>query len=469
MAELRTITYTITDSLIITPTATQEAGVRGDDKATLVRFHLPEALSTGYTLRLMMEDGRGGVDTTDPLTVQGSPEKYVEYTIPLAWTQHGGEIALRLMVYVSDGQNITQAAYTFEGRLRFRDKTTFVQKIGTHLEDTLLEVLERVDEAQIAASNAIGACGAASDSAVEAAQSANVAEGHKTAAQAAQMAAESAADTASAQATQAKASAEEAASAKASAESARTAADSAKTAAAGSASAAASSAASAASSAETAATAATNAAASETAAETAKAGAETAAASASTDAGNAASAAKAASGHANTAYTAAATATEKAADAADSAASMHMKLIRKITTTEAITSVTISTDEEGNAISLDRFCLFLSLPNAVSVSSGGMVIQCNGGTASSYYAYYHTDTVSVKHARFDGECMGDTTGADGAVRQWAINYALGSANSYGNTLKTSRYMPVVPTINKLKFSMALPSGAVLVLYGRSGG
>ena len=109
MAELRTITYTITDSLIITPTATQEAGVRGDDKATLVRFHLPEALSTGYTLRLMMEDGRGGVDTTDPLTVQGSPEKYVEYTIPLAWTQHGGEIALRLMGCGSDGQDIAEA------------------------------------------------------------------------------------------------------------------------------------------------------------------------------------------------------------------------------------------------------------------------------------------------------------------------------------------------------------------------
>lgn len=468
MAELRTITYTITDSLIITPTATQEAGVRGDDKATLVRFHLPEALSTGYTLRLMMEDGRGGVDTTDPLTVQGSPEKYVEYTIPLAWTQHGGEIALRLMVYVSDGQNITQAAYTFEGRLRFRDNTTFVKKVGTHLEDTLLEVLERVDEAQIAASNAIGACGAASDSAVEASKSANVAEGHKTAAQAAQMAAESAADTASAYATQAKKSANVAEGHKTAAESARTAADGAKTAAAGSASAAASSAASAASSAETAATAATNAAASETAAETAKAGAETAAASAATDAGNAESAAEEASGHANTAYTAAATATEKAAEAANSAASMRMKLIRKITTTEAVSSVVISTDENGKEISMDRFCLILTLPSAVSVSTGGIVIQCNG-TTTSHYAYYHTNTASVKHARFDGECMGDTTGADGAVRHWLINSALGTAQSYGNTLKTERYMFAVPTINKLTFKMALPSGAVLVLYGRSGG
>lgn len=160
-------------------------------------------------------------------------------------------------------------------------------------------------------------------------------------------------------------------------------------------------------------------------------------------------------------------ATAAANSAADAADARKMKLIRQITTTEAVSSVTISTDEEGNNISLDRFCLFLSLPNAVSVSNGGLVIQCNGGTSSSYFAYYQTDPASVKHARFEGECMGDTTGADGAVRQWAINYALGSANSYGNVLKTSRYMPVVPTINKLKFQMALPSGAVLVLYGRT--
>ena len=65
--------------------------------------------------------------------------------------------------------------------------------------------------------------------------------------------------------------------------------------------------------------------------------------------------------------------------------------------------------------------------------------------------------------------MGDTTGTDGAVRHWIINSALGSAQGYGNTLKTERYMFAVPTINKLTFKMALPSGAVLVLYGRSGG
>lgn len=198
---------------------------------------------------------------------------------------------------------------------------------------------------------------------------------------------------------------------------------------------------------------------------------------AATSADNAASAAEAASGHANTAHTAAATATDKAsaadssaqaaaASAAAAADAHKMKLIRRITTTEAVSSVVISTDENGNAISLDKFCLILTLPSAVSVSAGGMSILCNG-TSSSHYAYYHTDTANVKHARFEGECMGDTTGADGAVRHWAINYALGNAQGYGNTLKTERYMTAVPTINKLTFKMALPSGAVLVLYGKT--
>lgn len=159
-------------------------------------------------------------------------------------------------------------------------------------------------------------------------------------------------------------------------------------------------------------------------------------------------------------------ATAAANSAADAADASKMKLIRKITTTEAVSSLVISTDENGNAISLDKFCLILSLPEAVSVSTGGIVIQCNG-TSTSHYAYYHAVAETVKHARFDGECMGDTTGADGAVRNWVINYALGSANSFGNSLKTSRYMSAVPTINKLTFKMALPSGAVLVLYGRT--
>lgn len=212
-------------------------------------------------------------------------------------------------------------------------------------------------------------------------------------------------------------------------------------------------------------------------AENSKTAAAVSAEAAATSAANAASAAEAASGHANTAYTAAATATGKAsaadssaqaaaASAAAAADAHKMKLIRRITTTEAVSSVVISTDENGNAISLDKFCLILTLPSAVSVSAGGMSILCNG-TTSSHYAYYHTDTANVKHARFEGECMGDTTGADGSVRHWVINYALGNVQGYGNTLKTERYMFAVPTINKVTLKMALPSGAVLVLYGRT--
>ena len=223
MAEIRTIEYTVTEQLTLTPTATQEAGVQGDDRATALRFTLPTALTQGYRLQLMMEDGRGGVDVTDTLTVKGTDSKYVEYILPLSWTQHGGEIKVRLMAFIySESGTVTQAAYSFEGRLRFRDKTTFVKKVGTHLADTLVEVLAGIDDARNAATNAIAAAGSASaseiiatdkaaaaaasaasaaDSKTTAANAATAAAGSKTAAQEARTAAESAADTATAKAT----------------------------------------------------------------------------------------------------------------------------------------------------------------------------------------------------------------------------------------------------------------------------
>ena len=327
MAEIRTIEYTVTEQLTLTPTATQEAGVQGDDRATAVRFTLPTALTQGYRLQLMMEDGRGGVDVTDTLTVKGTDSKYVEYILPLSWTQHGGEIKVRLMAFIySESGTVTQAAYSFEGRLRFRDKTTFVKKVGTHLEDTLVEVLAGIDDARNAATNAIAAAGSASaseiiatdkaaaaaasaasaaDSKTTAANAATAAAGSKTAAQEARTAAESAADTATAKATAAAGSA---------------------TAANNSATSAAASAAAAESSAENAAASATDSATSATAATAAQSAAEEAAANA-TDACNgaqifAATAAdsKTAAENASTAAADSKTAAQEARTAAESAA-----------------------------------------------------------------------------------------------------------------------------------------------------
>ena len=166
--------------------------------------------------------------------------------------------------------------------------------------------------------------------------------------------------------------------------------------------------------------------------------------------------------------TAAQNSAQQAAISAEIAANPYkMRFIRQITTTEKTTSIVINADENGNSISLDKFCLVLALPSAISITSGGMNILCNG-TSSSHYAYYHAGTATVKHARFEGECMGDTTGAEGAKRHWMTTYALGASGSYGNVLKTERYLGVVPTITKMTFKMAsIPVGTVLTLYGRT--
>ena len=193
---LRTISYTITDALAITPTATQAAGVQGDDKATAVRFNLPTALTTGYQLRAVMVDSQGGMDTTDPLSVEGTGDKYVEILLPLSWTQHGGDIVLRLMAYKQTDGEITETAYTFEGKLRFKNKPMTIQKAVTKLGYTLPEFLERANDAEQAAREAAASAATATEKATAAAGSATAAQNSATAAGTAKSDAEAAATTA---------------------------------------------------------------------------------------------------------------------------------------------------------------------------------------------------------------------------------------------------------------------------------
>ena len=467
MAEIRTIEYTITEQLTLTPTATQEAGVQGDDRATAVRFQLPAQLVTGYTLRLMMEDGRGGVDVTDALTVKHAGDVYyVEYILPLSWTQHGGEIAVRLMAYAVTDGTITQTAHSFEGRLRFRDKTTFVQKVGTQLEDTLAQVLEGIDEAQTAASNAIAACSGAQAAAEEAAGSATsaanatVAAGaSKTAAQEAQTSAEGAAASAAAKATAAEKSA-------AAADSAKTAAENAKTAAAGSAGAAASSATAAAASAE-------SAAAGAAAAETAKTDAESAKGNAAAAAENAAASASAAAGSktaaetaADEAESAAATASAKAAEAVAAAAAGKMQLIRQITTTEEVQTLSLNKDNGDAAFSCDKVFLIVQFPAAIKLGTGGQTFYITETTGKIRYLYYAGTAHTTLILRMTAEVLGAESDAALGMTQIAFSQYDWSEDSINFGRTASGLTAIKSLVVGFEGSYKIPVGTIIKLYGR---
>ena len=432
MAEIRTIEYTVTEQLTLTPTATQEAGVQGDDRATAVRFTLPTALTQGYRLQLMMEDGRGGVDVTDTLTVKGTDSKYVEYILPLSWTQHGGEIKVRLMAFIySESGAVTQAAYSFEGRLRFRDKTTFVKKVGTHLEDTLVEVLAGIDDAQGAATNAIAACSGAQIAAEEAAGSATAAANaavaagkSETAAQEAQTAAENAATAA--------------ADSKTAAQEAQTAAESAADTATAKATAAAASAASAAASAAAAESSAENAAASATAATAAQAAAEAAATNAETSA-------QAAQSFADNAQTARAVATENAQNAEQNAAvSCSNAEIAYQKATEAADSAALASTSAASAVGTVQ---------AVQESVIGLVpLLINN--AGAHNATYRGKNLGTGVTAEQWAAIANGTFADLYIGDYwvigGVNWRIAAFDYYyktGDTSCTTHHAVIVPDTN----------------------
>ena len=166
-------------------------------------------------------------------------------------------------------------------------------------------------------------------------------------------------------------------------------------------------------------------------------------------------------------------ATAAAASAAAAANAGTMQLIRQITTTEDLGSVTISADTEGNALSLDRFCLLIQFPAAVTLGqqTGNCVLSvyANGYTAN-YCLHYQANVERAKYVRLEGEIMG----AAGDAPRCLTSMAVGGDNIFGNPLRTGWYGSGFTTLTKLIIggtlagsnAAGIPSGTVLTLYGR---
>lgn len=495
---LRTITYTITDALAVTPTATQQAGVQGDDNATLVQFKLPSVLQTGYLLRVVMVDSQGCMDTTEPLSVKGTEDKYVEVLLPLSWTQHGGDMVLRLMA--SRQGETTETAYSFEGKLRFKNKPMTIQKALSNLGYTLLEFLKRADEAEQAAQEAVDAQEAASAQAASAKASAAAAEQSATnasnaasaagmsrtaaegaaataaekataaitsaaAAQTAQTAAEDAADTATDKATAAVDSA-------ADAQAAQTAAEGAAATAAEKAAAAVDSAAAAEESATNAALSERNAAASasdagdaaDTATDKASA-AYTHAAAAEASASTALRAQNQAYSHASGA-SAARIAAENSANAAAAsaaaaaAAAKGMRLIKAVTMDTDTASLEISTDTSGAAFALRQFAVYAVFKGTYAADHL-YTVYCNAATDIQHLINYSTIPASFPVGTPDMLLSGTYCGKAGSIHLWDTC----GASTGGYTIVRWYPMTAVESITKFIITSGLKAGDEIYIYG----
>lgn len=181
---------------------------RGEHNATQIGFALPATLRTGYKLYLEALDGRGGYDRTSALTLTDGA---VYTCLPREWTQAGGELTLRLVAkaVAADG-TVTETVYTFEVRLRLRDRNIPENGVTPLLEQELQNAIAAGEQAKQAATTATEKAAtatekakAAADSAAAAADSEAKAKGHGAGAQEAWMGATQASEEAEAAAAEA--------------------------------------------------------------------------------------------------------------------------------------------------------------------------------------------------------------------------------------------------------------------------
>lgn len=210
---------------------------------------------------------------------------------------------------------------------------------------------------------------------------------------------------------------------------------------------------------------ATAAASSETAAETAKAAAETAADNSSTAATNAASSAAAAASSAETAATAATNAAASAAAAADA---HKMKLIRKITTTKDVKSVTINQDTNDLAFSLDKFVLMITAPIDLTPNNGTFNVYVPDASASSNRIYTPGNVIyNTKKLVVRSEIIGD--GETAVFDTWASCSIFGSAPS--GTTQHGDFVtgkPITSVTATYTSNTGFPAGTEIKLYGHRG-
>lgn len=132
---IRTITWTVDETLQISPKAQQYAGVQGENNATEVVFSLPAMLQEGYTLYLEFIGNYGAYDKTETLVAEGGA---VRFPLPKAWTQEGGNATIRLVAIREDDAT---TGYSFAGRVRFDDHSAF-GRVKSILEGTIHKLME---------------------------------------------------------------------------------------------------------------------------------------------------------------------------------------------------------------------------------------------------------------------------------------------------------------------------------------
>lgn len=144
-----------------------------------------------------------------------------------------------------------------------------------------------------------------------------------------------------------------------------------------------------------------------------------------------------------------------------------MKFIRKITTTEAVSTVTISTDTDGAAFACDKIFLIVQFPSAIKLGTGGQTLYIAEATSGNKYLYYASAAHTTLILRLTAEAVGADSSNPMGITQIAFSQYDWSEDpvNYGRTQSgLTGYKKIVAGFEG---GYTFPVGTVLTLYGRN--
>ncbi len=214
----------------------------------------------------------------------------------------------------------------------------------------------------------------------------------------------------------------------------------------------------------------------ETATEKANAAASSASAAAAsktaaeTAAETATSKASAASQSKSAAESAAAVATTKAseasASAANAAAAGKMQLIRQITTTEEVQTLSLNKDNGDAAFSCDKVFLIVQFPAAIKLGTGGQTFYITETTGKIRYLYYAGTAHTTLILRMTAEVLGAESDAALGMTQIAFSQYDWSEDSINFGRTASGLTAIKSLVVGFEGSYKIPVGTIIKLYGR---
>ena len=143
-----------------------------------------------------------------------------------------------------------------------------------------------------------------------------------------------------------------------------------------------------------------------------------------------------------------------------------MEFIRSVTLSEAVKSVKINVDTDGDAFSCSKIFLVIQFPTAISLGSTGtantLYIQETTGTTK--YLYYASTTHNTLILRLTAEALGSESTTPLGITQIAFSQYDWSEDSinYGRTQNnlTEYSSIVIGSENSI-----IPNGTIIKLYG----